>query len=457
MTVSLSRWRVAFERLACAPYSFVFVFVVSTRAIANTEASDQQATPEDWAVHGQSTLVWQYHPAFHSPYRGPHSLDPGSRGDETFNATLYLGFRIWSGSEFWLNPEIDQGFGLSDTLGVAGFPNGQGSKVGQATPYPRLPRAFLRQTIDLGGHTEGIEPDANQLGGSETSDRLVFTFGKFSVVDIFDTNQYAHDAGGDFLNWALIDTGTFDYAANAWGYTYGGAIEWYQDSWTLRAGIFDLSHVPNGEVLEANLGQQFQAVAELEERDEIFGQQGKVKLLAFLSHGRMGMFSDALRLAAATGQPPNTADVRRLHARAGVSLNLEQALADDIGLFARAGYDDPTREPFEYADIDATLATGVALSGGRWNRPDDTVGIAAVVNMISRTHREYLDEGGLGILIGDGRLPHEGSEQIVEGYYSFATSSFAKISFDYQLILNPAYNRDRGPVSVLGTRLHVEF
>jgi hypothetical protein len=76
-----------------------------------------------------------------------------------------------------------------------------------------------RQTVNLGGETEKLDPDLNQLGGTQTANRLVFTIGKYSIVDIFDTNTYAHDPRHDFLNWSIIDQGAFDYAANAWGYT----------------------------------------------------------------------------------------------------------------------------------------------------------------------------------------------------------------------------------------------
>src|SRR5260221_14580474 len=93
-------------------------------------AADSSTASESWAVHGQITHLWQYHPGFRSPYRGANSLDPGSRGNETFDATLYAGARVWSGFELWINPEIDQGFGLSNTFGVAGFPSGEAYKFG---------------------------------------------------------------------------------------------------------------------------------------------------------------------------------------------------------------------------------------------------------------------------------------------------------------------------------------
>ncbi len=101
---------------------------------------------------------------------------------------------------------------------------------------------FLRQTIDFGGAPEKVDADLNQLGGTQTANRLVLTAGKFSIVDVFDTNKYAHDPRNDFLNWSVIDGGAFDYAANAWGFSYGGSAEWYQDWWTIRTGVFDLSN-----------------------------------------------------------------------------------------------------------------------------------------------------------------------------------------------------------------------
>ena len=176
--------------------------------------------------------------------------------------TLYAGVRLWQGAEVWFNPEIDQGFGLSGTLGVAGFPSGEAYKVGASVPYARLQRYFFRQTIDLGGEVQKVEPGPNQFTGQQTADRLVITAGKFSVVDIFDVNKYAHDPRVDFMNWSVIDTATFDYAADAWGYTYGAAVEWYKGNWTLRGGLFDLSIVPNSTQLDPQF-QQFQWVGEI--------------------------------------------------------------------------------------------------------------------------------------------------------------------------------------------------
>jgi high affinity Mn2+ porin len=314
---------------------------------------------------------------------------------------------------------------------------------------------FIRQTIKLGGETQTVDASINQFSGSQTADRLVITVGKFAVTDVFDNNKYAHDSRNDFMNWALIDTGTFDYAADAWGYTYGAAAEWYQGFWTVRAGIFDLSIVPNSTDLDPQFGQ-VQWVGEIERRYELWQQRGKIAVTGFLTRGRMGSFNDAVQLAMMTGVPASTASVRQYSSRSGISLNLEQQIADDLGVFVRAGLADGSKEPYEFTDIDRTVAAGFALSGKRWNRPDDTVGFAGVVNGISNAHEAYFSAGGLGVLAGDGMLPNPGAEQIIETYYSLPIS-FWRLTFDYQFIVNSAYNRDRGPVSVVGTRLHAQF
>jgi len=409
---------------------------------------------DNWVVHGQTTFLSQYAAPFHAPYRGANSLDSNA-GRETWDVTLYVGRRLWQGAELWIDPELDQGFGLSNTLGVAGYPSGEAYKIGSDVPYFRVPRAFVRQTFNLGGDTEKIESGINQFAGSQTSDRLVLTVGKFSVSDIFDTISYAHDPRGDFMNWSLVDAGTFDYAADAWGYTYGAAAEWYHDKWTLRAGLFDMSKVPNSVELDHHF-EQFQTVYELERRHEIADHPGKFTVVGFLSRARMGRYDDAIALAQQNGITPATADVRRYASRSGVNLNFEQQIVPNVGFFARAGFAGGNVEPYEFTDIDRTASAGLSLAGKLWGRPDDTFGIAGVANGISSAHKAYLNAGGLGILVGDGQLPHPGQEEILETYYSLPIGSW-RLTADYQFVVNPAFNRDRGPVSILGARLRTQF
>ena len=408
-----------------------------------------------WAVHAQVTDIFQYHPAFASAFQGDQSFDHHEHTGNTVDFTLYLGVRPWTGAEVWLEPETYQGIAPNDVLGIAGYVNGDGAKVGKVHPYTRIARAFVRQTVDLGPATEDGDADLDQFGGKQAKDRMVFTAGKLNATDIFDTNKYAHNPRADFLNWSLIDAGSYDYAADAWGYTYGAAAEWYRGDWTFRLGLFDMSIVPNNKTLTPDLSQ-FQYDAEVERRFALMGRPGAARATLFVDRAEMGTYVDAVALAAATRRPADTALVRRYRSRPGGMVNVEQEIADGVGVFARAGWDDGTYESYEYTDIDRTLQAGIQVGGKRWGRKDDTVGVAGVVNAISAEHQAYLNAGGLGILVGDGKLPHPGDERIIEAYYSLALGSITHLSVDYQFIANPAYNRDRGPVHVLGLRLHLQ-
>jgi len=407
------------------------------------------------AVHGQFTYVEQRTLGFHAPYSGPNSLSP-HKAAETTDATLYLGLRLSAGTEIWINPEVDQGFGLDNTLGAAGFPSGEAYKVGKNQPYLKLPRLFLRATANRPGDSQTVDPVANQLGGTRSVNRWVLTAGKMSVGDIFDVNQYAHDPRGDFLNWAAVDAGTFDYAADAWGYTVGAALEWYQGPWTLRAGVFDLSDVPNSEHLEPGL-HEYQGIAEIEKRHSIYGHSGKVMLTVFDTRGRMGLLNEAVQLAQSTGTPVDIAAVRHYRSRLGADLNIEQQLSDQLGFFTRIGKAAGNVEAYEFTDIDRTVASGLSLNGSRWSRVHDTVGIVGILNGISAAREQYMNAGGLGILTGDGKLPHPGPENILETYYAAELLRHTQLTLDYQWINHPAYNTDRGPVSVFAVRLHAQF
>lgn len=422
---------------------------------AQSPASDRITTPgtERFALHAQFTFVGQVQPAFRAASDGANSLRSGGDARETSDVTVYAGARLWRGAEAWINPEIDQGFGLANTLGAAGFPSGEAYKVGKAAPYFRLQRLFVRQTIDLGGESEPVPGDLNQLGGTRDANRLVVTAGKISVGDIFDTNSYAHDPRADFLNWTVIEAGAFDYAADAWGYTTGGAAELYRGRFALRAGLFNLSTVPNSETIDTGF-RQYELVGEIEERHRLGGLPGKVKLTAFANHGRMARLDDAVALTTLTGRPADPVAVRRFATRAGASINVEQAVGADLGVFLRAGLADGRFEAFEFTDVDRSVSGGVSLAGARWGRGDDHVGVALVVNAASRARQRYLAAGGLGILVGDGSLLRPGSEDIVEAYYDLGVVKAVHLTADVQAIDHPAYNRDRGPVAVLGLRLH---
>jgi len=427
-----------------------------TPAVTPAPSTDQYpGADQAWALHGQLTNISQKHTVFNSPYKGANSLDPNGDAEETTDLTLFAGWRLWSGAEFWLNTEFDQGFGFDDTLGVAGFPSGGAYKIGANTPYVRLPRAFVRQVFSLGGDKVKVDSAANVLGGAQSADNITLTVGKFSVVDIFDNNSYAHDPRADFLNWAVIDGGAYDYAADSWGYTYGAALEWNQNWWSLRGGLFQMSAVPNGKVTRVEFSQNSLNL-EAEMRQQWLGHPGKIKLLAFVNHGSMASYADALRLGAETNSAPDVAQVRHVASRPGVVVNLEQELTSATGAFVRYSVNRGDKEAYEFSDINQSTSAGLQVKGELWQRHDDVVGIAAVSNRLSGAAQSYFAAGGMGILVGDGHLNYA-PENIVELYYALHVNAYATLTVDAQHVNNPAYNQDRGPVTIYGARLHASF
>ena len=296
------------------------------------------------------------------PMRAPIACPAAAQGRETFDATLYAGVRLWQGAELWVNPEIDQGFGLADTHGVAGFPSAEAYKLGDAYPYARVQRYFVRQTIDLGGETEKVDADINQFAGSQTANRLVLTVGKFAIVDIFDTNKYANNPEGDFLNWSVDQCRHVRLCRRRLGLhlrrrrrMVSGPLDAARRHFR-PVGDPRRRRKPAGAYGLDPTFKQFQLVGEIEERHELWGQPGKLKITGFLSRGRAGSFQDAIALALATGQPADINAVRTYTSRPGVSLNLEQQVTETLGVFARAGWADGNVEPWDFTDIDRTVS-----------------------------------------------------------------------------------------------------
>jgi high affinity Mn2+ porin len=410
----------------------------------------------NWNIHGQSTFIDQAYPSFRSPYEGPKSLPGRGEARETWTSTAFLGARLWDGGEFYFNPELDQGFGLGATQGLAGFPNGEAQKAGSDFPKFRAQRYFFRQTFGLGGEQETVEDGPNQLAGKRDIDRVTVTVGRIAVGDVFDNNAYAHDSRTDFQNWALWEAAAYDFPADLPGFTRGIVVELNRRDWALRGGFFQVPKEPNSDVLVFNTGG---AIVELEERYKVFNQPGKLRLGAFANVGRTGNYDEALAITASDPSIDiNTAmeSTRRQRLKYGFYINAEQALTTDIGLFGRASWNDGQNEILSFTDVDASLSGGVSIKGTRWGRPDDTVGIGGALNFLSEPHRAFLAAGGLGLLIGDGTLTYSG-EKIVETYYAYTLRKGIILTGDYQFFLHPAFNMDRGPVSIFSGRLHVEF
>jgi high affinity Mn2+ porin len=420
------------------------------------EARAQASEEEAWGAKFQATYVWQRKYPFSAAYTGTNSLIPDIEKSYSFTATAALGARVWKGGEVYVDPEVAQGVPLSHLTGLGGFTNGEIARTSGPTPSFYFARAFLRQTWGLGGDREAVESDANQLAGSVERRRVVLTAGKLSLPDLFDDNAYNHDPRTQFLNWSLMTHGAWDYAADARGYSWGVALEYFDEGWALRAARFMMPKQSNGLALNPRIFDSFGDQVELEHAHTLGGQAGKLRLLAYRNQADMGGYRDSLANAGATGGTPDLATSRQKRVKYGFGLNLEQSLSADIGVFARASWNNGEVEEFAFTEIDRSVSAGVLVKGAAWNRASDAFGVAVVKNAISGPHRDYLAAGGLGFFIGDGRLSYA-TENIFETFYSVGVMKDVWLSADFQRIFDPAYNSDRGPVSIASARLHYGF
>lgn len=410
----------------------------------------------NWNLHGDTTLLVQGYGRIRAPYGTAYSLPGGGQARETWTSTALLGVRLWDGGELYINGALDQGFGLNGSTGIAGFPNGEAQKGGADIPRFRAQRYFLRQTFGFGGGEETVEDGPNQLGGKRDIDRLTVTVGRFAVTDFFDNNTYAKDPRNDFMNWSIWASGAYDFPADLPGLTRGAVAEFNRRDWTLRAGLFQVPTAPNSDVFSSQGGG---AVLEWEQRYAMFGQPGKFRIGAFANRGNTANYRDVIGIASENPAIPINDAVlatRKLRPKYGAYANMEQAITENVGIFARASWNDGQNETLSFTDIDRSLSGGVSIKGSGWGRPEDTVGIAGAINGLSSAHRDFLGAGGIGLLIGDGRINYR-HEKIFEAYYAYKVDKWTTVTLDYQFIANPAYNADRGPVSVASIRAHAAF
>lgn len=407
-----------------------------------------------YSLHFQQTTVTQGHSSFRAPYSGANSLNAGAETETSITSTLYGGIAPWPGTELYLNPELSGGGGVSSAHGVAGFPNGEAFRIGDPTPVISLARLFLRQTIDLGEKTETVEDDLNAIPGRRSPHRLTITAGKFGIADIFDNNRYTHDPRSQFMNWSLMNSGAWDYPADTRGYTWGLSVEYTRNDWTVRGAATLVPLDANGLTMDTHIDKAQGFALENELHYALGEARGTLRALLFLNNARMGDYEQAI--AENPTAPDVTATRTYGSTKYGFAVGVEQEIAHGFGAFARLSWNDGKHETWAFAEIDHSVATGVVSSGGPWSREADEVGAAFVLNGISGPHRRYLAAGGYGFMIGDGALDY-GLETVAEVYYKLTLISAIALSGDYQLVVNPAYNRDRGPVHVFGLRSHIAF
>jgi high affinity Mn2+ porin len=421
------------------------------------EKKNEEEKPGWYSAHGQATVVTQGHPPFHSPYIGPNSLLPVEALQTSMTGTLFLTARLWerngNTTELIFNPEIAGGSGLSDSTGIANFPNGEITRVGVFTPTPYIARFFVRQTFGFGGEQEQIEDEANQIAGWRDIDRITLRVGKMSATDVFDDNRYSHDPRAQFLPWSIMYNGAWDYPANVRGYTYGFAIDFNRKYWAFRYGIFQEPAIANGAEMDPRILKAHGQAWELEGRYSLNEHPGRLRAMAYMNNAHMGDYREALQ---AMPVNPDVTLTRAYRIKYGFGLSWDQELTKDFGLFSRLGWSDGHTESWAFTAVDRVALIGFLLNGRRWCRPSDQVGFAYAACGLAKDHRDYLAAGGLDFIIGDGALRYA-AEQVVEVFYLLSIIKGMSVTADFQEVVNPAYNHDRGPVSIFSLRVHTEF
>jgi high affinity Mn2+ porin len=415
-------------------------------------------------LHMQATYILQYKPSFKSPYQGFNSLDSNEDHQNSLTATLFFGARLWKGGEVYINPELAAGSGLSGAVGMGGSSNGETFRVGNPAPTLYLGRAYLRQTFSLGSkqtaNLETVGDGQNQLAGYEPKEYLRFYLGKLSLADLFDNNAFSNSPRMQFMNWALMNNGAWDYAANTRGYTYAFAAEVKKAEMKYKLVIAALPEEANGPELNTNLYEVYAINGQVERSINIGKRPGNIRLLGYYNTANLGNYENAIELANATNTEPSVNKLSKAGAsnnKFGIGLNFDQQLTDNLGLFGRIGWNDGNNQTWCFTEIDHTLSLGLSANGKGWGRDDDNLGFALVANGLSDQHRKYLALGGYGFILGDGALNYA-PEGIAEAYYSF--KPFDKdiwFSGDYQFCVNPGYNADRGPVHIFSLRVHAEL
>jgi high affinity Mn2+ porin len=426
------------------------------------QSPDASAAPdapasEDWNLYYQATSIGQNHGTFNAPYTGPLSLRDYREDDVSLTTTLFFDARLAPNLQFVFDPEIAGGRGFSGVDGLANPSNGELPRVATATPKPYIARLYLTYDFGFGSEKEHVESDDNQLAGDRPMVRYTITAGRFSLTDFFDNNAYTHDPRSQFMAWAVMYNGAWDYPADTRGYTWGWVHELHTRNWSWRYASAAEPTVANGSHFDRRLFVDRGDVFEGERRYTLGKHPGTVRLLQYFNHTHSGSYAAAIKLGEETGTTPNVDAVKQFGTlKYGTGVNLEQEIAPDVGLFTRLGWNDGKTQDFAFTAIDRLASAGVSVKGTKWKRKDDVVATSFTASGISGVHAVYLAQGGLDFLIGDGRLNYA-PEYVWESYYSAKLFRGFFATFDLQHDNNLAFNHDRGPVWIESLRLHMEF
>ena len=415
-------------------------------------------------LHGQSTYINQRYNNFNSAYSGQNSLSAINSMSYTWSGTLFFGARLAPNTDVYFNPEVISGAPFSGLVGLGGFTNGEGSKATSAQAKFYSARAFVRHTINQEGDKVLLENEANQITQTVSSNRVVITGGQFSTLDIFDDSRYAKDPRIQFMNWGNMTYLAYDYAADARGYSWGLAGEWYLDHWVMRASRMLAPKNPNGRDLNWQIFNAYGDQAEIERQHHIGKLPGKVSILAYRNKMILARFQDATNYVLANNAQGTQAinNVRNNYQyKTGVGIHGEQALTHDLGIYGRAFTSDGNTETMSFTEADNSISIGMGMNGTSWSRPKDSIGISVMQNGLSNNRKNYLQAGGVSYFIGDyagpGKTISYRPERIAELYYNATVVKNVLAGLNFQHITNPAYNSARGPVNILSFRIHAEF
>ena len=438
--------------------STVILFLLPFAASIHAQVSD--SIEQKWNIHAQATSIVQYHFPFGAKYSGNNSLQTKEPAQTSFTSTLFFGLKLWKNSVVYFNPEVAGGSGLSKATGVAGFVNGETFRIGSPKLKLYLARLYAEQYFAIGDATENIEGDANQLSRKLPAKYISISAGKFGLSDFFDNNSITQDPRKQFMNWSLMSAGAWDYPANTRGYTIGFVAGYHQPGFSVKAGITQVPKDANGPVLDNNIGKAYGTVLETEKKFAINKNENIiVRIAGFYNKARMGNYDLSVKDALANFVAPDITTTRKYsRSKKGFYINAEHNYKTG-GSFFVASWNDGKNETWAFTEIDRSISTGLCFYGKSWKRDKDVAGIAFAFNGISKAHQQYLKNGGYGFIIGDGNLNYA-SENILECYYSFHFNIKALqffLSPDYQFVLHPAYNKDRGPAHVVALRFHTEL
>lgn len=429
--------------------------LTSTLAVAQIPAIPDSSANFNSDFHFQLTTVTQYHPSFNAKYSGANSLQPIEEHATTLTSTLFWGIQAGKLFEFYVNPEIAGGSGVSSAKGIAGFTNGEAFRVGDPSPTIYIARVYIRRSFNIGGEEEYFGENPNQVNKTRSKKYFDVVAGKFSIADFFDNNQFSHDPRAQFSNWSLMSAGGWDYPANVRGYTWGAMLEFGSEKIKARVAAVLVPKEANGADMNTRISKARSHAIEIEKPLKLFGQEGKVRMLGFYTIANMGNYNASVELNPTA--PDITATRKYSRNKYGGAINIEQSLSDSWGFFARGSWNDGKNETWAFTEIDHSVSLGFVRKDGLLKRQSDELGLATVANGISSPHRNYLKSGGYGFMVGDGNLDY-GNEWITEIYYKINLfyAGFW-ITPDYQFVMNPGYNKDRGPANIISIRAHIEL